>query len=504
MKKIIMLVLDGLGISEDEEGNIVKQANMDCFNEIFSEYPHSLLKASGDSIGLPDNQFGDCKVGHMTLGAGKKIKQDITLCNEVLGSTLIEHNEKLIELIKTTKENNSNIHLMGLVSDGGIHSDITYIKHFFNHLKYMGVNNVKFHAITDGRDTKNNISKKFLQEIVDTLKDTKIGNLATICGRYYAMDKEENWDRTKVYTDLVVYGKGVTVKSFEKGIDACYKRELNDELVVPILIDEEGTIKDNDALIWLNFRSDRSKQILEALTKEDFNEYRIRQPKNLLAKTVLPVENLDYLDYLIQGKEEIYSIGNYLSDLGMKQARIAEEEKFKLATFYINGETKSRLKGCDNFLIESQNVKSVDEYPAMSAVEITKQAIKCIEKDYDFILVNYANPDMLGHSGNLDACKEGLEVLDNCLSQIVEAVDDNFYKLIITSDHGNVEEMISKDGEVKRMHSLNPVPFVIRDTHVNLKHKGDITQVAPTILKYMDIAIPKQMKETRTLFNDED
>lgn len=501
MKKVIMVILDGFGISNNDV-NVIK--DMDCFNQLYLDYPHSELKAGGESIGLPDDQYGDSKVGHLTIGAGKKVKQDITLCNEVLGSTLIEHNEKLIALINNTKIKGGALHLMGLVSDGGIHSDITYMKNFLHHLKEIGVDSVKFHAITDGRDNIDQNAKEFISDIQNTLKELKLGKVVTVCGRYYAMDKEENWDRTKVYTDLLLNGKGVSIKSIEKGIDACYARDLKDEFIVPIVLDEDATIKDNDSLIWLNFRSDRAVQLLSALTLEDFDSYRIKKLKNFDVVSILPIEGLKNIDYLIEGKEEIYSIGTYLSELGLKQARIAETESFMYATYYFNGAEKTKLKGCDNFLIDSIDCESYEKYPEMRAREITKQTIKCIEKDYDFIVADFANPDLLGHTGNIEACKIGLEVIDECLKKIVEAVDDNFYKLIITSDHGNIEEMLDKDGEANMEHSMNPVPFIIRDKHVNLRHKGDITQIAPTILKYMDIAIPKQMKGTRTLFNEED
>lgn len=504
MKKVIMVILDGFGITDEDKGNAIKQVNMDCFNQLYSDYPHSVLKAGGDSIGLPDDQYGDSEVGHLTIGAGKKVKQDITLCNEVLGSTLIEHNEKLLELLEITKKKGGRLHLMGLVSDGGIHSDITYMKNFLNHLKALGVESLKFHAITDGRDTTPDSSISYLQELEEVMKQNKFGGISTVCGRYYAMDREENWDRIQVYTDLILSGKGVVIKSFEKGIKACYNREITDEFIVPIVIDEDAKIKDNDTIIWLNFRSDRSKQILTTLTDKNFNEYKIKSIKNLDVVTLLPIDGLKNVDYLIEGKEDIYSIGSYFSDLGLKQARIAETEKFRHATYYFNGGEKTKLKGCDNFLIDSVECESYAECPEMKAREITKQTIKCIEKDYDFILTNFANPDMLGHTGDIEACKVGLEVLDECLKEIVEAVDDNFYKLIITSDHGNIDEMLNSDGEAMKVHSMNPVPFIIRDKHVNLKHKGDITQIAPTIIKYMDIAIPKQMKSTRTLFNDED
>ncbi len=279
---------------------------------------------------------------------------------------------------------------------------------------------------------------------------------------------------------------------------------IKDEFLVPILIDDKSLIKENDGLLWLNFRGDRARQILNALSDPNFDGYRIKQPKNLSVLTLVDVPNTNGLEHLLENEQEVYSLGRYLSDLGLRQARIAETEKYAHVTFFFNGGGETKLKGCDNFLIPSPKVATYDMTPEMSVKEVTKQTIKCLEKDYDFILVNFANPDMLGHTGNLEAAIESLKTVDECLRDIVEAVDNNFYKLIITADHGNCDEMLSSDGEKLTTHSTNPVPFIIRDKHANLKHKGDLTQIAPTILKYMDIAIPKEMKETRTLFNEED
>ncbi len=505
MKKVIMVILDGFGLNDLENGNAIKDANMETFNNLFKEYPHSVLQASGEYVGLPDDQFGNSEVGHLTIGAGRRIKQDLLKANELLGSPSIEQNDKLIELVEHTINNNSTLHLCGLVSDGRVHSDIKYMKNILGHLKNMGVKKVKFHAITDGRDTKVNSSIGYLTELENVMKTLNIGKISTVCGRYYAMDRDNKWERTKVYTDLLLKGVGIKIRTFKTGIEACYKKNLTDEFLPPLILDEDATIKNNDAFLWLNFRGDRSRQILTVLKNEDFQEYKVKKIDNLkiLAITDVPGAKLTNKEYLIEN-EEIYSLGVYLSDLGLRQARIAETEKFAHVTYFFNGGGKVKLKGCDNFLIPSKKVKTYDLTPNMSALEVTEQVLKCLEKDYDFILVNFANPDMLGHTGVIDATVNGLKTIDECLSKIVEAVDNNFYKLIITADHGNCDEMIRKDGSISTTHSIYPVPFILRDKHVSLKHKGDLTEIAPTILKYMDIAIPSEMKDTKTLFVEED
>lgn len=505
MKKVIMVILDGFGLNDLENGNAIKAANMETFNNLFKEYPHSVLQASGEYVGLPDDQFGNSEVGHLTIGAGRRIKQDLLKANELLGSPSIEQNDKLIKLVNHTINNNSTLHLCGLVSDGRVHSDIKYMKNILGHLKNMGVKKVKFHAITDGRDTKVDSSIGYLTELENVMKTLNIGKISTVCGRYYAMDRDNKWERTKVYSDLLLKGVGIKIRTFKTGIEACYKKNLTDEFLPPLILDEDATIKNNDAFLWLNFRGDRSRQILTVLKNEDFQEYKVKKIDNLkiLAITDVPGAKLTNKEYLIEN-EEIYSLGVYLSDLGLRQARIAETEKFAHVTYFFNGGGKVKIKGCDNFLIPSKKVKTYDLTPNMSALEVTEQVLKCLEKDYDFILVNFANPDMLGHTGVIDATVNGLKTIDECLSRIVEAVDNNFYKLIITADHGNCDEMIRKDGSISTTHSIYPVPFILRDKHVSLKHKGDLTEIAPTILKYMDIAIPSEMKDTKTLFVEED
>ena len=502
MKKIILMILDGFGLNDSEFGNAIKQSKMETFNELYENYPHAILQASGEYVGLPDGQFGNSEVGHLTIGAGKKIKQDITICNETISNSSIEKNETILSLIDHIKENNGTLHLMGLVSDGGVHSDIKYMKKMIAHLKEMGVQKLYFHVITDGRDTGVKSSETYINDLVDTMNEVGLGSIATICGRYYAMDRDNKWDRTKAYTDLIFRGRGAVIRSYKTAIKACYKKEITDEFLPPILVDEAGLIKDNDGVMWLNFRGDRARQILNVLANPDFDEYNTHVPNNIKTISLVNVPNTVNVEPIIKDIEPIYSIGEYFSELGLSQARIAETEKYAHVTFFFNGGVKTKLKGCDNFLIPSPKVATYDMTPAMSVEAVTKQVIKCLEKDYDFILVNIANPDMLGHTGNLEATKMGLNVVDDCLKEIIEAVDDNFYKLIVTADHGNCDEMIGENGEVITTHSTNPVPFIIRDKHVNLKHKGDITQIAPTILKYMDIAIPESMRDTKTLFDD--
>ena len=430
MNKIVMLVLDGFGYREEENGNAIKLAHMDNYEELLEEYPYSILSATGDAIGLPDDTTADCEVGHLTIGAGKKIKQDITLCNEVLGSTLIEKNAKLINFLTNLEEKQGTLHLMGMVSNGCVHSDITYMKNFITHLKNLGVTKLYFHAITDGKDVPKDTAIQFLEELENVMKEVKLGKIATICGRSFAMDRDNKWDKVKVYTDLIFKGSGVQIKNYAAGISACYKKEVYDENIPPILLDEKGIISNNDGIIWLNYRIDRSRELLSILTDPNFNLFRTNRPNNLSVQTILPINNMD-IDYLLENNEGIYSLTSYLDDLGIKQARIASSEKFPHVTYFLNGEENKILSNCDDYMIPSGGRYRYDEDPTLTIDDITKQIIKCMEKDYDLIIANICNPDMLGHSGNMDNTITALKKIDEALEELFEEAKEFYEKLII-------------------------------------------------------------------------
>ena len=500
-----MVILDGIGQNDSLYGNAIKQADLECFNQLYEEYPHSSLYGYGEYIGLPDNQCGSSEVGHLILGAGKKIKFDVTKCNEFIGNPEIETNEKLVEFLNGINEAGGRLHLMGMVSDGGVHSDVKYMKNLIGHLSKMNiVKKMYFHVITDGKDTDDHYSKEYIKDLESVMKSVKYGTIADVCGRYYAMDRDNKWERIKVYTDMIFRGKAAVVRNYERAIDACYKETLNDEYLPPFIVNEDGVIRENDGVLWLNFRPDRSKQLLTTMVNSEFDEYNPHVPNNIKVMSLMEVPGLDNLEHLIDFDEDLYSLGYYFSELGLTQARISETEKYSAVTLDFNGGKLFKVKDCDNFLIPSPNVQSYDIQPQMNIEEVVKQTIKCLEKDYDFILVNIANADLVAHTGNFEATKASLKIIDDCLERIIEAVDDNFYHLIVTSTHSHCEEMLDKDGNVLKSHSMNPVPFIIRDKRVTLKHKGDITQIAPTLLRYMDIAIPKSMEGTKTLFIEED
>jgi len=500
MKKIVMIILDGFGCREEEYGNAIKQANMPNFNMLWDKYPHSLLKASEEAVGLPIGQMGGSEVGHMTIGAGRVIKQEILKINDYFANNQVVNNEKYQEMIANVKSNNSNLHLMGLLSDGGVHSHIDHFKEMIKLIKTSGISKCYLHLITDGRDTGRESSLKYIKEIEALIKNDDIFSIATICGRYYAMDRDNRWERTKIYYDLVVNGLGYTTLNYEKTINSCYKKQVFDEFLPPIVNNPEGLIRDNDYLMWMNFRADRAKQTMKSLTDENFSEFKTKKMPNLKVFSFFEIDKSLSVKSLFEGEIISNSLGKYFSELGFTQARIAETEKFAHVTYFFDGMYRGNLAGCDKILVHSPDVSTYDKAPKMSAAEVSKKVCAAMNKDYDFILVNFANPDMVAHTGNIKATVEALEEVDRCLGEIIEATELNFYTMFLLADHGNAEYMLDSNGNVLTSHSLARVPFIVTDNKVILKD-GSLANVAPSLLKYLDIKIPEEMKDTEIILD---
>lgn len=496
MKKILTIIIDGFGYREDSRGNAIKAANMEFFNALWNEYPHSLLEASGTFVGLQEGQFGNSETGHMTIGAGRVIKQHETLVNDFLNSDILD-NETFQKLLDNK---NKDIHLMGLCSEGYVHSNLTSILNFYEILVKNGFTKIHFHIITDGRDTGVHESLKYIKEIQDKIDNYKIGDISTICGRFYAMDRDKRYERTKEYYELVTKGEGIETINIENIIEVMYEKNITDEFIKPILVNRKGIIKNGDALIWLNYREDRAKQIISAFTNKDFDGFKVKDMSNLEVYSFLPIdENINTLYFNTEGNIE-NPLGIYLSKLGLNQARIAETEKFAHVTYFFDGGFTGKIPKCNQFLIPSPKVATYDLKPEMSAVGITKKAIECMNQDYDFILLNFANTDMVGHTGNYEATVRACMAIDICLKKLIEKAEENFYKVIITADHGNADIMLDDNGNKITTHTTSKVPFILCDKNILLKENGDLTMIAPTILEYMDIAVPEEMSETKNLF----
>lgn len=498
MKKILTIILDGFGYREETHGNAIIEAKPKNFNELWNKYPHSLLYASEEPIGLLEGQFGNSEVGHMTIGAGRKLKQDVTKIHEYLDND-IKEDEKYLNLVNKAKENNSRIHIMGLFSDGLVHSDMSHFLKLYDRLVDDGIKDIYFHLITDGRDTLPTESYKYIKVLETQIKTRKTGSIATLCGRYYAMDRDNKIDRTKIYYNLITKGKGALSKNSESAINACYKKNVTDEFLPPIILNPEGLIKDNDTIIWMNYRTDRAKQILDALINKSYNNFPVISFTDLDIYSFVPIDKRIKTISFLEEETIENPLGVYLSKLGLTQARIAETEKYAHVTYFFDGEYDGNLENCSKILVPSLKIKTYDLDPRMSAVEVTKKTISCMEKDVDFILVNFANPDMVGHTGNYDAAIKAIMTVDVCLGKILEEAENNFYKVIVTSDHGNIDIMTDEKDNIVTTHTLSKVPFIIVDENIKLKEAGDLTNIAPTILDYMDIAKPKEMKNSDSL-----
>lgn len=500
MKKVLLIVLDGFSIRKDEKGNAIKQVDMPTFNKLWDDYPHSLLEASGRAVGISKGQIGNSEIGHLSIGAGRLVKQNITQIDDMFTNNELKDNKTYKEMVDYARVNNRPIHLMALISDGGKHSHIKYVLNMIDKLYEDKVKQVYVHAITDGRDSDIHSSYKYIKQVEDKLVEYKLGHVVSVCGRYYAMDKDKKWDRTKYYSDMVTMGKGVKITNLEEAINICYKKDITDEFLPPLLLDENHIIRDKDVLLWFNYRPNRAKQILEVLTNPDFKEYPTMTLIGLKVFTIYKIEEAINSHNLIDSVEVINPLGEYLSTLGLTQARIAEGEKFAQVTYFFDGGKELKLSGCDRFLIPSAKVETYDLKPEMSSVGITKQVIRCLNDNYDFILVNFANPDMVGNTGNLDATAKALEAVDNALSTIMEYAEENFYTVVLTGDHGN-KNFVMDNNNKNTTHFINSVPFIITDKKLKLKD-GAITSIAPTILKYMDIKIPDEMKDSEILIDN--
>ena len=498
MKKLLTVIIDGFGYREDKRGNAILAANPVNFNKIWNEYPHTTLYASGEVIGYVEDQIPDGKLNYMTIAAGRNIQPNKELVDKFL-TTEIRDNEKFLNMISYLKETDKTVHIMGLFSDSMIHADMNHFLRLYDELTEFGIKKINFNLITDGKNTKEYECYNYIEVLEDKIRDNELAGIGSVCGRYYAMDRNLNWDRTKNYYDLICNAKGVKAKDLEEVIDKCYSKKINDEMIPPLATSKYRKINDGDVVVWMNFRSDSSKQILESLTNPNFKEFPVNNYENLKVYTFFDIgKNVNTISVLEQEKIN-NPLGVYISKLGLTQVRIGEEEKFSYITSVFDGDYTGQVEGCTRYQVPSPEVKNFIKKPQMSAVEVTKKAIGCMERDVDFIVVNYSNPDVLAHLGDYDATAKAVMAIDLCLSKLVEEAENNFYKVIIMGSHGNAEEMLDENNQLVTMHTLNKVPFIITDKDVSLKEGGSLLNVAPTILDYMDIALPEEMKQTDTL-----
>ena len=494
MKKVLLCVLDGVGLSKIKDGNALINANKPNIDYLMKEYPNKGINASGTFVGLPDGQMGNSEVGHLTIGAGRIIYQSLELINRAIKDESFYSNESFLNAIRHAKENNSKLHIMGLLSDGGVHSHINHIKALLKLCKKEDFSNVYFHIFTDGRDTFKESSISYIDDLNNEINELGIGKICTISGRYYAMDRDKRWDRLKKCYDVIVNNTGNKCDDYKKYITDSYEKGITDEFIEPVIIDESGKIEENDSIIWANFRPDRAIQILRSLVDPNFDGFDRKIFNNLYLTTTMYVS--DDVKSDIAFKKEIIdnTLGIYLSKLGKKQLRIAETEKYAHVTYFFDGGRDLDLNLCDRVLIPSPKVATYDLKPEMSAREITSNLLEKMDNNYDFIFLNFANGDMVGHTGNYNMTKKAIETIDEMIGKLYKKCVEDEYLFIITADHGNAEEMIDENGNVVTSHTTNLVPFIVTDKNLNIDNVNKLSDIAPFVLNYMNLNLPDEMK----------
>ncbi|MDD3048736.1 MAG: 2,3-bisphosphoglycerate-independent phosphoglycerate mutase [Bacilli bacterium] len=493
MKPIVLTILDGVGLRKEEHGNAFLQADKPNFNYLINTYPHSELEASGEAVGLPTLQMGNSEVGHMNIGAGHIVYQPLQLINNAIKDNSFYHNNILLKAVNHAKQNNSKLHILGLLSDGGVHSHINHIIAMLELCKRNNFYNIYFHVFTDGRDTLSDVAYTYVKELKEKIKEYGFGAISTLAGRFYAMDRDNRWDRTKKAYDALISGIGDTYKNPEEAIKNSYNKKIYDEFIEPIVFNKEGLIEDNDSIIFANFRPDRATQLLTSISNPLFKEFEAKKLKNIVLISLMACSESVISDKAFALSEPTDTLGAYLSKLSYTQLRIAETEKYAHVTYFFDGGKDKILSGCDRILVNSPKVKTYDLKPEMSANEVTDKLLEAIDTDkYDLIILNYANCDMVGHTGDMKATIKAVETVDLNLGKVYKKVIDKKGLLIVVADHGNCEYMLDDNNHPITTHTTNKVPFIICNKDYKVRD-GKLGDVAPTILKIMNLNIPEEM-----------
>tara|TARA_Y100001958_G_C21247297_1_gene578421 strand:- start:4517 stop:6034 length:1518 start_codon:yes stop_codon:yes gene_type:complete len=497
-KKVLLMILDGWGKGKDSSVSAIDKANTPFIDSLYKDYPNSELSASGKDVGLPDGQMGNSEVGHMNLGAGRVIFQDLVRLNKEMESNSFSKNKEFNNCINYLNKTKKSLHLLGLLSNGGVHSHQDHLFHIVNILKKMKMENVFIHSFLDGRDASPKKGIDFFEKLSFLIKGSKI-RLATVMGRYYSMDRDMRWDRIKLAYDALVRGKGVHSYNLHDSIKKSYDKNVFDEFVLPTVGMEKDRpickINDGDVVFTYNFRSDRMRQLTSVLTQKDYTNYQMKKKKLYFLSMTNYGDEFKNINVLYNKTNIKNTLGEVLSKHKKKQLRIAETEKYPHVTYFFSGGREKSFLNEERILCPSPKVSTYDLKPEMSAFDVEKKIIQKIELDiYDFICLNLANPDMVGHTGDFDSTIKACEVVDKCSNKIINKALKFNYNIILIADHGNADIMINKDGSPHTYHTTNPVPFILIDKKFNSKLKnGILADVAPTILDIMNIKIPKEM-----------
>ncbi len=492
MKKVLLTIIDGFGYREEEKGNAVIKANPKNIISLWNKYPHTTLEASGEAVGLPKGQMGNSEVGHLNIGAGRVVDQPLMQINHAIEDGSFFKNEVLLDVINHCKKNNSDLHLFCLLSDGGIHSHINHLFAVLELCKKEDFDNVYVHAFLDGRDTLPNVALKYLDELDDKLKELGIGKLRDVSGRYYSMDRERMWNLTKEYYDLLVHNEGEKISSYKDYINSSYERGIMDEFIVPARLMDEGNLKENDGMIMVNFRPDRITQLFTAITNKEFKEFPRVDFKNTKLVTMMMPEHTVISTPAFPPMHLTNTLGEYAASKGLKVLRIAEASKYPHVTYFFDGGEEKDLPNTDKIIVPRKDVATYDLYPKMSAYEVADKLIDVMDK-YDLIILNFANCDMVGHTGKFDKVEEAVKAVDENIKRLYDTATKEGFTMFITADHGNAEIMIDDKDEVITSHTTSLVPFIITDDNVEKISSGKLGDIAPTILDYMGLDIPKEM-----------
>ena len=508
-KLTMLMILDGFGINEKQEGNAVKLANIPNLNEILSKNPNTIIHTSGLQVGLPEGQMGNSEVGHTNIGAGRIVYQDLAKITKSIEDGDFFSIPEFVKAIENCKSNNSKLHIMGLLSDGGVHSHNRHLYGLLELAKRKDFENVYVHCFMDGRDTPPASGEAYLTELEEKMKEKGVGQIATISGRFYSMDRDKRWERVSQAYNALVNGEGEKATSVISAIEESYQKEVFDEFVKPTVItnkngDPIAKIENGDSVIFFNFRPDRAREITRSIVDNEFDRFETKELKTYFVCMTPYDETMPNVEIAFKKEEIKNTFGEYISKIGLKQLRIAETEKYAHVTFFFNGGEEKQYEGEDRILVPSPKVETYDLKPEMSAHEVCDKVVEAIKSEkYDCIILNFANPDMVGHTGSIEAAAKALESIDECVIKVVDAVNQVNGVLLITADHGNCEQMIDyKTGEPHTAHTTNPVPLTIVGLPANKKIKeGCLADLAPTMLDIMGLEKPEEMTGSSLLEN---
>ncbi len=491
-KKALLMILDGWGFGNQGKGDVIFNTPTPYWDYLMSTYPHSQLQASGENVGLPNGQMGNSEVGHLNIGAGRVVYQDLVKINRACADNSILQNKEVVAAYSYAKENGKNLHLMGLTSDGGVHSSLDHLFNLIDIAGEYGIENTYVHCFMDGRDTDPKSGAGFIGQLVE--HNAKI---ASIIGRYYAMDRDKRWERVKVAYDLLVNGEGKKATDMVKAVEESYAEGVTDEFILPIVnAAYDGTIKEGDVVIFFNYRNDRAKELTVVLTQQDMPEAGMKTIPGLQYYCMTPYDASFQGVHILFDKENVENtLGEYVASKGLKQLHIAETEKYAHVTFFLNGGRETPYVGEDRILVPSPKVATYDLQPEMSAYQVpTKLGEAIREGKYDLIVVNFANGDMVGHTGVYSAIEAAVKAVDECVKDVIEAAKETGYEAIIIADHGNADNAVNADGSPNTAHSLNPVPFVYVTENKDVQPAdGILADVAPSVLKIMGLSVPAEM-----------